>query len=242
MTDHWRRTHPAHTDTARTARAARTARGADTAVLRRLESGVVALGETQFLPGSSVLLVGDPEVTHLSDLPRRRRLSFLSDLDRLGEAVERTCRRMDGSFRQVDLDIPGDGGGPLRAHVWPRFAWEPPELLDRPVWLYPPESWCDGRFRLGPQHRPLREAIGSELDRSRPRPPESAGPSAGDGPADPYLGGVESLLVEVFTAAGRACGSRGRPDRPEPGRGLPPPPSLRPLFPVRSRRDTSGNQ
>lgn len=175
------------------------------AMLRRLEAGFATLGRTQFLPGCSVLLADEPGAVRLSDLPRRRRLSFLSDLDRLGEAVERSCRLMDEAFRHVDLEIVGDGGRSLHAHVWPRFAWEPADMRDRPVRLYPPERWSDRRFRLGPHHEALRRAIGSELDRTRR--PEAAGFAAGCGQSVPPLGGVESLLIEVFTTAGRASGA-----------------------------------
>jgi diadenosine tetraphosphate (Ap4A) HIT family hydrolase len=119
------------------------------------------------LPGYSVLLVDEPDVQRLSDLPRAERLSFLSDMDRLGESVERACRRLDPAFRRVSLEILGNSGGFLHAHVWPRFQWEPPDLVGMPVWLYPRERWSDGRFALGPQHAVPREAIGSELDQLR---------------------------------------------------------------------------
>ncbi|MGW0086406.1 HIT family protein [Streptomyces sp. NPDC003393] len=134
-------------------------------VLRRLASGFAAIGDVQFLPGYSVLLVDEPEVQRLSDLPRAKRLSFLSDMDRLGEAVERACRRLDPDFRRVNLEILGNTDPFLHAHVWPRFEWEPAELVGKPVWLYPRERWSDHRFRLGPRHNVLREAIGGELDR-----------------------------------------------------------------------------
>jgi len=51
--------------------------------------------------------------------------------------------------------------------VWPRFEWEPPELVGKPVWWYPPGHWHDERFRLGPRHDALRGAIRAELDRLR---------------------------------------------------------------------------
>jgi diadenosine tetraphosphate (Ap4A) HIT family hydrolase len=142
-------------------------RGENPAVLRRLDAGFAVIGDVQFLPGYSVLLVDEPDVQRLSDLPRAKRLSFLSDMDRLGEAVERACRRLDPAFRRVNLEILGNSDGFLHAHVWPRFQWEPPDLVGMPVWLYPRERWCDGRFALGPQHAVLREAIGSELDQLR---------------------------------------------------------------------------
>lgn len=101
------------------------------------------------LPGYSVLLVDEPDVQRLSDLPRVKRLSFLSDMDRLGEAVERACRWLDPAFCRVNLEILGNTDPFLRAHVWPRFGWEPTDVVRRPVWLYPRERWSDERFRLG---------------------------------------------------------------------------------------------
>ncbi|MEV7065021.1 diadenosine tetraphosphate hydrolase [Streptomyces collinus] len=140
-------------------------RGENPAVMRRVESGFAVMGDVQFLPGYSVLLADDPAVQRLSELPRSRRLAFLADMDRLGEAVERACRRAETGFRRVNLEILGNAEGFLHAHVWPRYDWEPAELVRRPVWLYPREMWCEERYALGPRHDRLREAIGEELDR-----------------------------------------------------------------------------
>ncbi|WP_248510497.1 diadenosine tetraphosphate hydrolase [Streptomyces sp. D2-8] len=133
--------------------------------MRRLGSGFAAIGDVQFLPGYSVLLTDDPAVQRLSELPRSGRLAFLADMDRLGEAVERACRRMGPGFRRVNLEILGNADGFLHAHVWPRYEWEPAELVRLPVWLYPRRMWSEERYALGPAHDPLREAIGEELDR-----------------------------------------------------------------------------
>lgn len=145
-------------------------RGENPTVLRRLESGFAVIGDVQFLPGYSLLLVDDPGVQRLSDLPRAKRLSFLSDMDLLGEAVERACRRLDPAFLRVNLEILGNTDPFLHAHIWPRFAWEPAELVCKPVWLYPRDRWSDERSGLGPQHDVLRDAIGNELDRLRSAP------------------------------------------------------------------------
>ncbi|AZM58135.1 diadenosine tetraphosphate hydrolase [Streptomyces sp. WAC 01529] len=154
MTDDWKRD-----------RIGSALKGENPSVLRRLTAGFAAIGDVQFLPGYSVLLTDDPAVRRLSDLPKEKRLGFLSDMDRLGEAVERACHRMDPAFRRVNLEILGNTDGFLHAHVWPRFEWEPADLIGMPVWLYPRERWSDGRFALGPRHDELREAIGRELDR-----------------------------------------------------------------------------
>ncbi|WP_447034869.1 diadenosine tetraphosphate hydrolase [Streptomyces sp. DSM 118878] len=140
-------------------------RGENPTVLRRLRAGFAAIGDVQFLPGYSVLLVDDPLVQRLSDLPKAKRLSFLSDMDVLGEAVERACRRLDPAFRRVNLEILGNTDAFLHAHVWPRFEWEPPELVRMPVWLYAREHWHDEHHALAARHDALRSAIGEELDR-----------------------------------------------------------------------------
>lgn len=89
-------------------------------------------------------------------------------MDRLGEAVERACGRLDAEFRRVNLEILGNTDAFVHAHVWPRYAWEAADVVGRPVWLYPRERWSDERFALGPAHDVLREAIGAELDRLGP--------------------------------------------------------------------------
>ncbi|WP_443033104.1 hypothetical protein [Streptomyces sp. A1-5] len=72
---------------------------------------------------------------------------------------------MDTAFRWVNLEILGNTDAFLHAHVWPRFGWEPIDLVSKPVWLFPPhDSWTDEQFALGPQHDALRQAIGDEPD------------------------------------------------------------------------------
>ncbi|MET9467113.1 diadenosine tetraphosphate hydrolase [Streptomyces sp. NPDC006544] len=151
----------------RTDRIGSALRGENPAVLRRLDAGFAVIGDVQFLPGYSVLLVDDPRVERLSDLPKDKRLAFLSDMDLLGEAVERAVRRTDAAFRRVNLEILGNADGFLHAHVWPRFAWEPADVVRMPVWFHPRRNWFDEEYALGPRHDPLRKAIGDELDRLR---------------------------------------------------------------------------
>ncbi|MEV7848541.1 diadenosine tetraphosphate hydrolase [Streptomyces cyaneofuscatus] len=145
-------------------------KGKNPTVLRQLAAGFAVIGDVQILPGYSVLLVDEPDAQRLSDLPRPKRLSFLSDMDQLGEAVERVCRRMDPAFLRVNLEILGNTDSFLHAHVWPRFEWEPSDAVSRPVWLYPQECWSDEQFKLGPQHDALRDAISNELDQLRSMP------------------------------------------------------------------------
>ena len=84
-------------------------------------------------------------------------------MERLGEAVEQACAELDPAFRRVNLEILGNTDPFLHAHVWPRYDWEPPELVGQPVWLYPPGHWSEPAHRLGRRHDPLRAAIRRRL-------------------------------------------------------------------------------
>ncbi|WP_424212966.1 HIT family protein [Streptomyces sp. BI20] len=142
-------------------------RGGNPTVLRRLDAGFAVMGDRQFLPGYVVLLVDDPAVTRLSELPAPARARYLADLDLVAEAVERACAGHDPGFRRVNIEILGNTDPYLHAHVWPRYDWEAPDLVRMPVWLYPRERWTSEEFALGPRHDGLREAIGREIDRLR---------------------------------------------------------------------------
>ncbi|MDH6540949.1 HIT family protein [Streptomyces lavendulae] len=140
-------------------------RGENPTVLRRLDSGFAAIGDRQFLPGYSVLLTDDPAVTRLSELSRSRRIAYLTDLERLAEAVERACSRLDPAFRRVNIEILGNTDPYLHAHIWPRYDWEPADLVRMPVWLYEDEEcWRGDRHALAPRHDGLRTAIAEELE------------------------------------------------------------------------------
>jgi diadenosine tetraphosphate (Ap4A) HIT family hydrolase len=84
-------------------------------------------------------------------------------MERLGEAVEQACAEADPAFRRVNLEILGNTDPFLHAHVWPRYDWEPPELVGKPVWLYPPTRWSEPAHRLDDRHDALRAAISRRL-------------------------------------------------------------------------------
>ncbi|GAA1392681.1 DeoR family transcriptional regulator [Pseudonocardia kongjuensis] len=146
-------------------------RGENPTVLARLPGAFAVIGDVQWLPGYCVLLTDTPGVEKLSDLPRERRLRFLDSMERLAEAVERACAESDDQFRRVNLEILGNQDVFLHAHVWPRYGWEPPDRLSRPVWLYPPTMWTDPTNTLDERHRPLRDRLAALLsEHSRGRP------------------------------------------------------------------------
>ncbi|MFC7218805.1 HIT family protein [Streptomyces polyrhachis] len=139
-------------------------RGENPTVLRRLDAGFAVLGDTQFLPGYTLLLADRPGVERLSDLPRARRLAFLADMERLGEAVERACKARDDAFIRINIEILGNRDPYLHAHIWPRYEWERADIRIGPVWWYPPVNWRNPEHALGPQHDGLRAALTAELD------------------------------------------------------------------------------
>ncbi|GAB4095220.1 hypothetical protein GCM10028787_06950 [Brachybacterium horti] len=133
--------------------------GANPTVMAHLPGGFAVIGDVQFLPGYCVLLTDRPGTRRLSDLPRSECVRFLDSMAVLGEAVETVCAERDPGFRRVNLEILGNTDDFLHAHVWPRFDWEPPEIVTRPVWLHDRRNWSDPATALGPQHAQLRAAL-----------------------------------------------------------------------------------
>jgi diadenosine tetraphosphate (Ap4A) HIT family hydrolase len=138
-------------------------RGENPTVMARLPGGIAVIGDVQWLPGYCVLLTDDPSVQRLSDLPQGKRSAFLDSMARLGQAVEQACSDFDPDFRHVNLEILGNTDPFLHAHVWPRYNWEPSDIVGRPVWLYPAERWSDPTTQLSPRHDVLKEAITKRL-------------------------------------------------------------------------------
>lgn len=136
-------------------------RGENPTVLRRMPSGFAVIGDTQFLPGYCVLL-GDPEVAHLSDMDLPSRARFLTDMSLLGEAVERAGT--DEGLVRVNYEILGNSLPIVHAHVFPRYSWEAPERLAGPVWNYPHDELYGEEHALDARHDHLRAALVRELD------------------------------------------------------------------------------
>jgi diadenosine tetraphosphate (Ap4A) HIT family hydrolase len=138
-------------------------RGENPTVMKKVPAGFAVMGDVQWLPGYCVLLTDNPQAGKLSDLKRSERSKFLESMAILGEAVETVCADRDRDFLRVNLEILGNADPFLHCHIWPRYAWEPPQLVDRPVWLYPSEYWNDPTKVLSPRHNALRAAITSHL-------------------------------------------------------------------------------
>ena len=154
MSDEWK------TDRVRAA-----LRGENPTVLARLDAGFAVMGDIQFLPGYCVFITDTPGADRLTDLPRERRLAFLAGAETLAEAVQNVCTRRDPEFRRINLEIQGNHDAFLHAHVWPRYEWEGPDHVWRPVALHPIERWRAPlpHTVLGPQHDDLRAELQKEL-------------------------------------------------------------------------------
>jgi diadenosine tetraphosphate (Ap4A) HIT family hydrolase len=139
-------------------------RGENPLVMARLRSGFAVIGDTQHLPGYSLLLTDDPSADHLSDLDWERRTEFLFDLSLLGEAVEQACRN-DG-LRRINYEVLGNSEDFLHGHVHARYEWEPPDKITGPVWRYPKDVRNDPEHAYSDErHGALRAAIAAELHR-----------------------------------------------------------------------------
>jgi diadenosine tetraphosphate (Ap4A) HIT family hydrolase len=132
--------------------------------MARMRSGFAVIGDTQHLPGYSLLLTDSVDADHLTDLPRRTRQDFLLDLSLIGEAVFAATR--DNGARRINYEVLGNSWPRLHGHVHVRYDWEPSDMLRWPVWRYPNE------LREAPEHAydearhgELRATITGELTR-----------------------------------------------------------------------------
>ncbi|MBT0565561.1 HIT family protein [Williamsia sp. CHRR-6] len=139
--------------------------GDNPTVLAELPASFAVIGDVQFLPGYTLALTKTVGVDRLSDLPRAQRLAFLADVDLIACAVEIVCRRADPQFRRLNIEILGNTDAFLHCHIWPRYDWEPTDLVGKPVWLYASENWADPATALGPQHDSLRGQLTAEITR-----------------------------------------------------------------------------
>jgi diadenosine tetraphosphate (Ap4A) HIT family hydrolase len=129
-------------------------RGMNDRVISRLPSGWAVLGDVQFLPGYCLLLA-DPVVPSLNDLDTIERTQFLADMARLGDAVLRVT-----NAERINYEILGNAEPELHAHLFPRYATEPPDLRRMPAWFY---DWAAGPGYDAEAHGPLRDALREQL-------------------------------------------------------------------------------
>jgi diadenosine tetraphosphate (Ap4A) HIT family hydrolase len=137
-------------------------RGENPLVMARMRSGFAVIGDTQHLPGYSLLLAADSMADHLSDLDWETRREFLFDLSLIGEAIEVACQA--GGLRRVNYEVLGNSLPHLHGHVHARYDWEPAERITGPVWRYPRDERNAEEFEYSEaRHGPVRAAITDAL-------------------------------------------------------------------------------
>ncbi|MEM6315988.1 MAG: hypothetical protein AAF743_18000 [Planctomycetota bacterium] len=111
--------------------------GTNPTVITRMPSGWAVLGDVQSFPGWSLLLP-DPVVPSLNDLPEPARTAFLADMAKLGDAV----LAVTGAIR-INYAIFGNLEPELHAHVVPRKADEPESYRTKPPFSNPEQRPFD---------------------------------------------------------------------------------------------------
>jgi diadenosine tetraphosphate (Ap4A) HIT family hydrolase len=99
-----------------------------TALVGKLDSGWVVMGERQVFAGYCLLLP-DPVAAHLNALEAPRQLQFLGDMARLGDAL----LEVTGATR-INYAIFGNVEPALHAHAFPRHASEAAATRTQQPW------------------------------------------------------------------------------------------------------------
>jgi putative aminopeptidase FrvX len=191
-------------------------RGESPTVLARMRSGFAVIGATRLLPGYCVLLAA-PRADRLEAPDLAARAGLLHDMPLLGVAMAAVCRPL-----RLNRAIPGNADAFLRAHLSPRYAWEPAEHRGRSPFAHPPTGYRPrGRIPAGRGPRPV--AL-----RAPPRPVDEA--------TAPPVRGAPSL--PHGRAAPRAPRAHGRSESGDLARGpgRPPPAPRRTRSPRRCTR------
>ncbi|NBO73911.1 MAG: hypothetical protein EBV65_05160 [Gammaproteobacteria bacterium] len=129
-------------------------RGLEPSCIARLESGWAVFGERQFLRGYALLLP-DPVVATLNDLPPAARVQFLADMARLGDAL----LAVTGALR-INYAMFGNLEPALHAHVVPRYREEPSPLDVAHPWAY---DWSSAPIFDAERERDLLSAVRAAL-------------------------------------------------------------------------------
>ena len=98
------------------------------AVVTKLPSGWVVMGDRQAFPGYCMLLP-DPVVAHLNVLAPEARVQFLADMALVGDAVLASTGAVRINYAMLGNEEPA-----LHAHVIPRHASEPEKTRTTHPW------------------------------------------------------------------------------------------------------------
>ena len=126
------------------------------AVVARVPSGWVIMGERQVLAGYCLLLP-DPVVPHLNALPSESRSQFLSDMAMVGDALLDVT-----SALRINYAIFGNVEPALHAHMFPRRATEPEADRSAQPWAL---DWNAAPVYSEERHGELKRRIAAEIQR-----------------------------------------------------------------------------
>lgn len=135
--------------------------GKHPALICRLKSGWVVLGDMQYLRGYCILLA-DPLVSSINDLDGESRCNFLSDMVLVGDAL----LKVTGACR-INYGIMGNSDPYLHAHIVPRYKDEPEEMQHNHPWAYPAEVMYDGNRFSTENDGELARHLADEIHRMR---------------------------------------------------------------------------
>jgi len=128
--------------------------GNDAAMVAKLDSGWVVMGERQVFPGYCLLLP-DPVVDQLNTLDLDGRAQFLADMALVGDAVLSSTAAV-----RVNYAIFGNAEPALHAHVFPRHACEPAATRTTHPWAL---DWSLAAAYSDPLHGELKRRIAAHL-------------------------------------------------------------------------------
>ena len=131
------------------------------AMVGKLPSGWVVMGDRQVFPGYCLLLA-DPVADHLNALTFAHRAQFLSDMALIGDAILAST----GAIR-VNYAIFGNVEPALHAHVFPRQATEPEATRAAQPWAF---DWNLAPAYSDSLHGELRRRIAAYLEEASAKP------------------------------------------------------------------------
>ena len=124
--------------------------GRDETLVARARSGWVVLGDPQVIAGYCLLLP-DPVVPHLNALSPEAQAQFLADMAAVGDVLLEVCAAV-----RINYAIFGNVEPALHAHLFPRRADEPADLVTAQPWAW---DWPrSARFDLE-THAALRTSL-----------------------------------------------------------------------------------
>jgi diadenosine tetraphosphate (Ap4A) HIT family hydrolase len=124
------------------------------ALVARLGSGWVVMGERQVLTGYCLLLP-DPVVPHLNALPPDLRDQFLSDMARIGDALLTVTAAV-----RINYALFGNVEPALHAHIFPRHAGEPEITRSAQPWAL---DWNAAPAYSDALHGDLKHRVATQL-------------------------------------------------------------------------------